>query len=196
MRSPFVRRAVAFFLPLAVLATLCCGLVYASTQQDLRSGANDPQIQMANDAASALDAGAAPSTLVTVSRVNVARSLAPFLVIFDSSGKVLATDGQLDGHDPIPPAGVLTSAATNPPDIVTWQPVNGVRIAAVVVPWHGGTVLAGRSLAQVEIRERNALLIALAAWLAMLVALMLASLAAAWFWPASPVGDVAAAPGR
>jgi hypothetical protein len=97
----------------------------------------------------------------------VAQSLAPFLVIFDSSGKVLATDGQLDGHDPIPSDGVLTSAANNPPDIVTWQPGNGVRIAAVVVPWHGGTVLAGRSLAQVEIRENDALLIAIAAWLAM-----------------------------
>jgi hypothetical protein len=127
MRSPFVRRALAFVLPLAVLATLCCGLVYATDQQNLRSGANDPQIQMANDAASALDAGAAPSTLVTVSRIDVARSLAPFLVIFDSSGKVLATDGQLDGDDPIPPAGVLTLAASNPPDIVTWHPGTVVR---------------------------------------------------------------------
>ena len=196
MRSPFVRRALAFFLPLAVLATLCCGLVYATDQQNLRSGANDPQIQMVNDAASALDAGAAPSTLVTVSRIDVARSLAPFLVIFDSSGKVLATDGELDDHDPIPPAGVLTSAAKNPPDIVTWQPGNGVRIAAVVVPWQSGTVLAGRSLAQVEVREKNALLIAIAAWLAMLVALALASLAAAWLWPESPIGNEAAAPGR
>jgi hypothetical protein len=116
--------------------------------------------------------------------VDVAHSLAPFLVIFDSSGRVLATDGQLDGHDPIPPSGVLASAANNPPDMVTWQPQSGVRIAAVVVPWQGGTVLAGRSLAQVEIREDNALLIVLAAWLAMLVALTLASLAAAWLWPA------------
>lgn len=186
MRSPFARRAYAFFLPLAVLATLCCGLVYAADQQNLRSGANDPQIQMANDAATALDAGAQPSNLVSVGRIDVALSLAPFLVVFDSSGKVLATDGQLDGHDPIPPAGVLASAANNPPDIVTWQPGSGVRIAAVVVPWQGGTVLAGRSLAQVEIRENDALLIAAAAWLAMLVALALASLAAAWLWPGSP----------
>jgi hypothetical protein len=184
MRSHFVRRALAFFLPVAVLATLCCGLVYAADQQNLRSGANDPQIQMAQDAASALDAGAQPTSLVSVSRVDVAHSLAPFLVIFDSSGKVLATDGELDGHDPIPPSGVLASTANNAPDMVTWQPRGGVRIAAVVVPWQGGAVLAGRSLAQVEIRENNALVIALAAWLAMLVALTLASLAAAWLWPA------------
>ncbi len=192
MRSPFARRAVAFFVPLAVLATLCCGLVYASDQQDLRSGANDPQIQMANDAATALDAGAKPSNLVSVGRIDVRQSLAPFLVVFDSSGKVLATDGQLDGHDPIPPAGVLTSAANNPPDIVTWQPGSGVRIAAVVSPWHGGTVLAGRSLAQVEMRENDALIIVIAAWMAMLVALALASLAAAWLWPILPMANEAA----
>jgi len=184
MRSHFVRRALAFFLPTAVLATLCCGLVYAADQQNLRSGANDPQIQMAQDAARALDAGAHPASLVSVSQVDVAHSLSPFLVIFDSTGKVLATDAQVDGHDPIPPGGVLASAANNPPDMVTWQPRGGVRIAAVVVSWQGGTVLAGRSLAQVEIRENNALLIALAAWLAILVALTLASLAAARLWPA------------
>jgi CHASE2 domain-containing sensor protein len=77
----------------------------------------------------------------------------------------------------------MASAANNPPDMVTWQPREGVRIAAVVVSWQGGTVLAGRSLAQVEIRENNALLIAVAAWLATLVALTFASLAAAWLWP-------------
>jgi hypothetical protein len=47
-------------------------------------------------------------------------------------------------------------------------------------------VLAGRSLKQIEIREDNALLIALVAWLAMLAALAMTSLAAAWLWPVSP----------
>jgi hypothetical protein len=85
------------------------------------------------------------------------------------------------------------SAANNPPDMVTWQLGIGVRVAAVVVPWHGGTVLAGRSLLQVEIRDSDALLIVIAAWLAMLAALALASLAAAWFRPTSPMANEAAA---
>jgi len=33
------RRALAFFLPAAVLATALCGLVYVEVQQGLRSGA-------------------------------------------------------------------------------------------------------------------------------------------------------------
>ena len=55
MRSLVVRRALAFFLPVAVLATLCCGFVYTAVQQDLRMGANDPQLQLAEDAAAFLD---------------------------------------------------------------------------------------------------------------------------------------------
>lgn len=168
MRSPVVRRAVAFFLPVAVLATLCCGLVYAAVQQDLRMGANEPQLQLAEDAARALDSGAQPATIVGSTKVDVAASLAPFVVIYDAAGNVLATDGQLDGHDPIPPLGVLDAARADPPNRVTWQPRAGVRIASVTVPWHGGTVLAGRSLREVERQEDTILLIAAAAWLLML----------------------------
>ena len=53
--STLVRRALAFFLPVAVLATLTCGLIYAEVQQDQRSGANDPQVQLAEDAAARLN---------------------------------------------------------------------------------------------------------------------------------------------
>ena len=182
-RSPLLRRALALFLPLAVLATLTCGLAYALVQQDLRSGANDPQIQMAEDAARALDGGAQPASLVGTSTVDVAQSLAPFLVIFDRSGAVLATDGQLDGHVPVPPPGVLEAARASGSNRVTWQPRPGVRVATVSVPWSGGAVLAGRSLREVEIREDAALQIALAAWLVMLVSLALTALVGARLWP-------------
>ncbi len=178
-----LRRALAFFLPVAALATLSCFLVYAAVQQDLRSGANDPQFQLAEDAAATLDAGAAPSSLVAATKVDLARSLAPFLVVFDLSGAVLATDGVLDGHDPVPPQGVLDSARLQPPDTVTWQPREGVRIAQVTVPWQGGTVLAGRSLREVERREDQLLLMTAAAWLVGLVGLAGAALVAAWLWP-------------
>ena len=183
MRSLVVRRALAFFLPVAVLATLCCGLVYAAVQQDLRMGANDPQLQLAEDAARALDAGAPATTLVGSAPVDVAVSLAPFIVIFDPAGHVLATDGRLDGHDPVPPPGVPDVARQNPPNKVTWEPRAGVRIATVTVPWSGGTVLAGRSLREVERQEDNVLLIAAAAWLLMLGALAVTAVVAAWLWP-------------
>ena len=181
-----LRRALAFFLPVAVLATLACGLVYVAVQQDLRSGANDPQRQLAEDAARALDAGAAPATVVGGSKVDVAQSLAPFVAVFDETGHVLATDGQLDAHDPVPPLGVLDAARAHPPNVVTWQPRPGVRVATVTVPWQGGTVLAGRSLRAVEQREDQTLLIVAAAWLAMMAALAVTAFLAAWLWPSPP----------
>ena len=60
-------------------------------------GANDPQFQLAEDAARALDDGAQAATLVGSAKVYVAVSLAPFIAIYDRSDTVLATDGQLDG---------------------------------------------------------------------------------------------------
>lgn len=146
-------------------------------------GANSPQLQLAEDAARALDAGASATTLVGSAKVDLAVSLAPFVVIFDPAGHVLATDGQLDGHDPVPPLGVLDAAGQNPPNEVTWEPRAGVRIATVTIPWNGGTVLAGRSLREVERQEDNVLFIAAVAWLVMLGALAAAALVAAWLWP-------------
>jgi hypothetical protein len=183
------RRAVAIFLPLAVLATLTCGLVYVEVQQALRSGANDPQYQMAEDTASRLDAGAKAADLVdTAERVDAATSLAPFTIIFDSAGRVLASDVVLDGGQPVPPSGVLSAAKPGSPNAVTWQPREGVRIASVTVAWSGGTVLVGRSLQRVEEQEWNTQLIAGAAWLVALVALAGAAIVAAWVWPTGAEG--------
>jgi hypothetical protein len=185
--STLVRRALAFFLPVAVLATLTCGLIYAEVQQDQRSGANDPQFQLVEDAAARLNAGASPASVVDRTRmVDLAASLAPFTIVFDGGHKLLATDATLDGGQPAPPAGVLDAARPGSPNAVTWQPRAGVRIAAVVMAWHGGTILVGRSLRRVEEQENNAELIAGAAWLFMLAGLAAASVAAAWSWPRRP----------
>jgi hypothetical protein len=179
-----MRRTVAIFLPVAVLATLTCGLVYLEVQQALRSGANDPQFQVAEDAASRLDTGVSPAAVVGPGdSVDLASSLAPFVIVFDRNGRILATNATLDGGQPAPPRGVLDAARPGSPNAVTWQPRGGVRIASVTVSWSGGTVLAGRSLRRVENQEWNAELIAGAVWLVALAALAVASAAAAWLWP-------------
>jgi hypothetical protein len=182
------RRALALFIPAAVAATLCCGFAYALVHFELRAGANDPQQQLAEGAAAELDAGASPSTAVGQTKVDVAASLAPFIVVFDPRGNVVATDGILDGHDPVPPRGVLDSARENGPDAVTWQPRPGVRVATVTVGWSGGSVLAGRSLRVVEHREDQVLWMAAAGWALALVVLAAAAIVAARVWPASRGG--------
>jgi hypothetical protein len=178
-----IRTAFAVFLPLAVLGTLGSGLVAVVAQQVLRTGADSPQLQLAEDAATALDGGAAPSVVTGPVTVDLGQSLAPFVVVFDAGGHVLATSGRLDGADPAPPIGVLQHAATGAPNRVTWQPRTGVRVATVTVSWSGGTVLAGRSLQEVEHRVDVVQQLVLFAWAATMVALAVASLVAVALLP-------------
>lgn len=178
-----IRRAILMFLPLALVATGLAGLVYLVAQQDGRWRANEPQVQLAEDAAARLDAGGRPADQVGSAPVDIARSLAPFVVVYGPTGSVLATDGTLDGQSPEVPPGVLDSARTSGRNAVTWQPRDGVRIATVTVPWSGGTVLAGRSLRLVEDEASRLELIVGAGWLATVAALAVAALFVARLWP-------------
>ena len=141
------------WLPFAVAITGLCGLVFLEMQQVIRQSANDPQIQMAEDAAARLAAGAAADATVPRATVDIASSLAPFVIVYDAQDRVIASSATLDGATPRLPEGVLAAARQSGEDRVTWEPRAGVRIAAVVVPYHGGAVLAGRSLREVERRE-------------------------------------------
>jgi hypothetical protein len=141
------------WLPIAIVTAGLCALVYLSVQQSMRMGANDPQIQMAEDAASSLNAGASVESVIPSNKVEIADSLAPFMMIFDASGKVLASSVTLHGTVPAYPAGVLDYVQKNGQDRVTWQPEADVRMATVVVPYMDGFVMSGRSLTEVEKRE-------------------------------------------
>jgi hypothetical protein len=143
------------WIPLALLIVMVSGLVYAVVQQNYRSNANDPQIQMATDARVALTQGASPQSLVPSNHIDIAQSLAPYLIIYDSNGKPAASSATLNGQTPTPPSGVFADARTMDMDTLTWEPATGVRSAIVVVHYAGGYVLAGRSLNIIEERESN-----------------------------------------
>ena len=105
------RRFLAFFVPSATVAVLGCLVVAVVVQQDLRQGADDPQHQLAEDAVARLGSGVPPTTVASGPPVDLAASLDPYLVVYDSTGAVLASNGVLDGKPPIPPSGVLATAA-------------------------------------------------------------------------------------
>jgi hypothetical protein len=181
----FVRVIAQRWLPLAVGIAAMSLLVCAAVQQDLRLSANDPQIQMAEDAAWVLEQGQTfevPSGQL----VDVARSLAPFVIVFGEDGKPRTSNGVLEGTTPVPPAGVFAFTREHGQDRITWQPLEGVRIAAVIVHFGGSTpgfVLAGRSLREVESRSSIVLQLAAAACLAALVATLLVVVFFALPWP-------------
>jgi hypothetical protein len=165
-----IKNIFRIWLPFAVVITAFCALAYGSVQQAYRQGANDPQIQMAEDAADALTGGTGVDALVPVSKVSVAKGLAPFLIVYDGSGKVLSASVVLDGKTPELPDGVLDSTKQMGENRITWQPRTGVRIAAVIVSYQDGFVLAGRNLREVEIREAQVTQFAGLTWLLAMVA--------------------------
>jgi hypothetical protein len=177
MWQPVLWRAIAIWLPLAVAITLLAALVYGAVQQDLRQSANEPQVQLAEDAAAQLDDGASIFSVEPTESVDIGRSLAPYLMIFDAQGQPVASSARLHGQQPPFPSSVFDDAR-NGQDRITWQPESGVRSAVVVQPWRGGFVVAGRSLRFVEDLSDHILLLTMFIWLLTLGATALAALLA------------------
>ena len=177
MDKPF--RLFYHWIILVVTITGLVGLSFGLVQQVLRQSANDPQIQLAEDGARALAGGqdivlpfpaSAPSG-GDGTPIDIATSLAPFIIVFDDSGTVLSTSGQLDGKTPVPPTGVLEYVRSHGEERLTWQPRSDVRIASVITRYIGkksGFVLAGRSLKETEARIQKLQTLALLAWAAIL----------------------------
>ncbi len=172
-----IKNIIRVFLPLAVVITLFSGTVYVAVQQVLRQSANDPQIQMAEDAASALASGKAVESVMPTPVVDIAVSLAPFLVVYDDAGKPVAASGLLHNQMPDLPPGVFDYVRQKGEDRISWQPEPGVRSAAVVTRAGGsrpGFVMAGRSLREIESRETNMELLVGLGWLGTFLATFIA----------------------
>ena len=158
----------------AIIITIIFGTIYTATQQILRQDANDPQIQLAEDAATALNAGQQPSDVVS-GKVDINNSLLPFVTIYDKSGNVVAGNGYFDGAlANNAPFGSLEASAKVPYNAITWQPYSVLRIASVSVSANNYFVFSGRSLVQVEIRENLVFKISILGWAASMLVLLIA----------------------
>ena len=188
LRTTYARPALLFnAVILAGIATGIALALYAIPQQVLRLGANDPQIQLATDAAARLEDGAALAEAVPAGSVDMARSLAPFVIAYDDQGRSLASQAKLNGAIPTPPAGVFDHVRQHGEERVSWQPIlgktRGVRIAAVVERVggaHPGFVLAGRSMREVEARQEQIEQMAGLTWVGMLGLIAIGTLVYGW----------------
>lgn len=180
-----ITSALRVWLPIAAAVTILAGFGYGLVQQDIRASANDPQWQMAEDAASALAADPS-AVVVATAKVDMSRSLAPYLITFDLHGTITAASVELGGTTPSPPIGSLTAArTTGAPNSFTWQPGEILRRRPVSgkppSSWPTrGYVLGGRSMRLVEEREAAIEHLAIAGWLAALIGSATMTLAATW----------------
>jgi hypothetical protein len=135
IRDQAVARPVFFHaLILGLILTMMGGAAAVAFQQLLRRGADEPQIQMADDYAAGLASGQMPSDVIprpsaivltpqvverggqdrsidpliqVVGGVDIGRSLQPFAVVYDDSGKPIFFNGVLDQAVPTPAPGRL-----------------------------------------------------------------------------------------
>jgi hypothetical protein len=122
---------IRYFIPLAFVITALSGLIYLTGQQNLRQGANDPQIQISEDIASRLSGSTTIPNIPATNAIDIGKSLNTFIIAY-----------------------VRSHNQTR----ITWQPKEDVRSAVVITKFDGkskGFVLVGRSLREVEEREEN-----------------------------------------
>jgi len=153
-----VRTTAKYWLLVGIVIIGLWFLMAATMQQVIRQSTDNPQVQIAEDTATSLAAGQSVQSVIPANKVDIANSLASYVVVFDANGKPIAASGQLNGQMPTIPSGVFDSVRQSGEDRLTWQPQTGVRSAIVVTQFKGqnsGFVLAGRSLRESERLQDN-----------------------------------------
>jgi len=134
------------------IITIIIGLIYCAVQQNYRSSANDPQVQIARELQGNLQKG---NPLPFGDSVEMETSLSVFQQTYDKNANPLLSTGYLNGKVPRLPKGVFEYAKTNGEHWITWQPQENVRMATGIVRVNVGPVaylVVGRSLNDVEKR--------------------------------------------
>src|ERR1051326_6952305 len=107
------------YVTIAILVTILCGLIYVTVQQTYRSGANDPQLQLAKDISYRLEKGLSIDNLLSIDSIEISRSLSPFVVLYDNDGNPVRSTATLDGQLPRIPKGVLDFTRKNKEDVLS-----------------------------------------------------------------------------
>lgn len=156
----------------AVVLTIAIAAVYLTAQQLDRQSADEQPLRLASQLAS-LDEipDAAPAD-----RVDLASSRALFYVVYDASGTPVSGTGYLDGELAQVPAGVITTAADQGENSVSWQPRTGLRFATVELRDGDRVVMAGQSLAPSETRTQNIGALLLLGWVGGVVLLTIGAI--------------------
>jgi len=138
---------------MAFAITLTFAFIYVAVQQQYRNAANDPQIQLAEDVAEAMNAGAKAEEIVPQAQIDPSKSLSPYILIYDKDNKALGSDVVVNGKPPTVSEGILNAARDAGSSMVTWEPEAGVRNAIVSVKTDAGDiVVVGRSLRSTDLR--------------------------------------------
>jgi hypothetical protein len=155
------------YITAMAVCSLCLGVMYVSVQQNFRSNANDPQLQLATDIRNSLELGQSPEKWLP-GNIDLSGSLSPFVTFYDKNLQPVQSTGFLEGKFPLLPKGIFDFVNQHGEERVSWQPRRDIRMAMIVLAVKApdiGFVAVGRSLKEVEIRESNLLNMVFVGWL-------------------------------
>lgn len=170
-----IKKSLWSWLPIAVSGTLILLVVYIVLQQNYRQAANDPQIELVQNASIALSQGFPIQALfANATQLDINKTLSMFVMAFDESGAIISasvTNGS--STVPVPPKGVFDYVRSHGEHRITWETSSGLRFAAVVDKFKSakssGYIMAARSLAEVEAREANLSWVIFIGWLIFMI---------------------------
>ena len=149
-----MKKTTSLWLVSLLAISIVFVIIYFAAHYALRSGANEPQIQVANDTAwkTALQLEQNGKIVpLEGEKMDISSSQGSFVIVYNKDGEVIDSTGVYNGQVPKLPDGVLQGTVEGEKTIFTWEPVENVRIAAVVVSsGKYGYVLAGKSLVDTE----------------------------------------------
>lgn len=153
--------------PIAIVTIVFTFTIYATVQQNYRQSANDPLLQVSEQVTDMFNQGAPANQIVPEKgMVDIAKSISPFVQIYDTAGTLIGSSIILDGNNPQFPKDVLDKVKDQ--INTTWEPKHDVRLATIVTKYKDGenkdvVIVAGRSLKAVDDRSMQTLYISLIA---------------------------------
>jgi len=173
----------------AAIITLLCGIIYVTVLQSFRLQANDPQVEMVQDAALNINKGADPKIITgTGPAMDISQNLSPYLVVYDPAGNVVSGSATLNGKPLKIPQGVIDYIRKNGRDAASWKPAPGVRQAMVGVSTakKDYIVIAGRSLRPTEERIDRLGELVLLGWAMSLLGMFVVAVLQEWITRRQP----------
>ena len=93
MRSSLITHFVFVIVVTAIMLS-----IYATVQQSHRTTANDPQIQVARDIKNDIEMQKPYEPLLPKDTIDISKSLAVFVTIYNKQGDPVSSTGFLDGR--------------------------------------------------------------------------------------------------
>jgi len=144
-----IGHVVAAWVVLMIAGGFAAGCAYLVFQQAGRDQANQPAAAAASQAVYELASGKPPADALPAS-TDMTSTLTPFVLIFDTSRRLVASSGGTLDSALVYPASCFDQVDASGENRVTWQPEPGLRFATVAVKYDGGYVVGAYSLAESE----------------------------------------------